>query len=171
MSFIRPEAQAVIHQWRGVWQGAAIVALGLWFAVGFFGVLSWLGWVLCLPGLALMWTGWLRARIRPRTGGQGVVEIDERQVTWLTGEGGTRFSLDDVVRIDIETNDRGPFEDDMFWIFTLHDGSRHEVSGGAADGESIFDALSAFSGVNFENVIRASSSTDNARFAIWQKGD
>lgn len=171
MSFVRPEVLAGLKRWRGVIEAAVFLVPGLWMMLVMFGLLRFIGAAVFLFGVALLIPGLRRARFNPKAGDRGVLEVNERQVTWFTADGGDVFSLEDVVRIEIETNDRGPFEDDMLWYFTLSDGRRPEVIGAAAEGDTIFDLLATFDNVNFENVIKASSSTICDRFLIWQKRD
>ncbi|MGB0969107.1 MAG: hypothetical protein ACPGUX_13055 [Halocynthiibacter sp.] len=171
MSFIRPEVQTLLKQWAA----PAFLALVLLFCVRLIstGNLIWMivGSIGALVCAYFLWFQIKLARIVRRTGGAGVVEVVEREFSWFTAQGGTRFSLDDVVKIEIETNDQGPFAEDLFWYFTLSDGNRHEVLGSAAEGQSIFDLLSGFPGVDYEKVIKASSSTICDHFLIWQKRD
>ncbi|WP_107496719.1 hypothetical protein [Thalassobius sp. I31.1] len=171
MSFIRPEVAAHFRRWRGVLEGVAFLLVGLWMFLRLYGAVKLVGALVFLVGLGLCWNAIRRAKLRQREGGKGVIEVTERRFSWFTADGGTRFSLDDVVKIEIETNDRGPVEEDLFWYFTLFDGSRHEVAGSAAQGDTIFDLLATFPGVDYEKVIKASSSTICDHFLIWQKRD
>lgn len=101
MSFIRPEARENLMRWREALAGAAVVALGLWWAVGSLGMIRWAGVVLVLLGAALTWSGVQRARFRGGCGGLGVVHVDERQITYLAPVGGGFASLDALVQVDI----------------------------------------------------------------------
>lgn len=88
MSFIRPEASAFVDRWREVMIGVVVVALGIYWASGF-GLLKWVGIVVILIGAALLVAGVQRARFRMGKGGPGVVQVDERQITysarWMAG--------------------------------------------------------------------------------------
>lgn len=171
MSFIRPEAAARLRRWQGAIVGVALLVIGLWFAARSFGALAFLGYALILAGGALGWTGWQRARIRISHGGPGVIEVTERQLSYFAAEGGVRFSLDDVIRIEIVTTDSGPISDDMFWLFALNDQSLLRIPASAEGAGVLIDMLAGFPGTNYDAVIRASGSTARDRFLIWQKGD
>ncbi|WP_039018737.1 hypothetical protein [Halocynthiibacter namhaensis] len=171
MSFIRPEVASLLIRWLA----PAMLGLLLMFFLRllFSGNVVWMmvGGIGSVASGYFLWFQIKLARIVRREGGAGVVEVVEREFSWLTADGGTRFSLDDVVKVEIETNDQGPVAEDLFWYFTLVDGSCHEVGGSAAKGASIVDLLAGFPDADYENVIKASSSTICDRFLIWQKRD
>lgn len=171
MSFIRPEATARMRQWQGVIIGVVLLAIGIWFAARGFGALAFLGYAMVIAGVALGWAGWQRARIQISDGGPGLVEVKEKQLSYFAAEGGVRFSLNDVVKIEIVTTDVGPFADDMFWLFELKDRSLLRIPSSAEGGEALIDVLAGFPGADYEAVIKASGSTARERFLIWQKGD
>ncbi len=169
MSFIRPEAQVFLGRWGGlmVWGGLAL--FNLWLALTSTGLYVIIGGIAGLFAAWMAWDALRNLRIQRRSGGSGVVEIVERRITWFAASDGVAFSLDDVIAIDIETYDQGI--DDIFWAFSLSDGERHLIPGAAEGAQAFIDALSLFPGANYENVIKASTSTDCARFSIWQKRD
>lgn len=171
MSFIRPEAGDLLRTWRDVIIGVVVFALGLWFGTQSFGALALFGVALMITGVALGWAGWQRARIRISHGGPGVIELTERQLSYFAAQGGVRFSLDDVIRVDIETTDGGPIADDLFWVFRLSDQSLWRIPGSADGAQVLIDMLAGFPGADYDAVIRASATTVPDRFLIWQKGD
>ncbi len=169
MNFIRPEVRAALWRWREVLLGAVITALGANWAFGSFGVMGWLGWVVLVVGLSLLIAGLQRARVRPRSGGPGVVELDEGQLSYLHPENGAIVTLPAVIRIEIETTGAGPVEDDLFWRFFQNNGYRARIPASAVGGERLFDSLAGFPGADYQKVIEASGSTEPHVFVIWQK--
>lgn len=171
MSFIRPEARAAIWRWRDVLAGAPVLALGLYWAFGTGGILSWIGYAVSTFGVVMMFTGLQRGRFLRSEGPRstGVIELDERQLTYYGVGAGVIVPLGAVARIEIETNDRGPINDDAFWRFTLADLSVSRIPSSAVGSEKLFDALAAFPGADYEKVIAAAGSIENARFLIWEK--
>lgn len=169
MNFVRPEVRTALWRWREVLLGAAITALGANLAFGSFGVLGWLGWLVLLVGLSLLVAGLQRARVRPRTGGPGVIELDEGQLSYLHAENGAIIMLPAVTRIEIETTDGGPLEDDLFWRFYQDNGYGARIPASAVGGERLFDALASFPGADYQKVIEASGSTQPHVFVIWRK--
>ncbi|MDQ2091722.1 hypothetical protein [Marimonas arenosa] len=165
MSLIRPEARAAIWRWREVLVGAVVTALGANWALTAYGVLGWIGWPVLLAGLALLAAGLQRARVRPRSGGAGVVELDEAQLSYFLPEGGVVVPLAQVVRIEIETAPG----DVLVWIFTDAAGERAFIPASAVGAERLLDALAQFPGASYNRVIEASGATGRNSFVIWQK--
>lgn len=174
MSVIRPEARATLWRWRDVIAGALVLSLGLYWGLGTGGILSWIGYAVTVFGMVIISTGLQRGRFL-RSGearSTGVIELDERQLTYFGVGAGVVVPLGAVTKIEIETNDRGPMEDDIFWRFTMGaegDSGLARIPASALGHEKLFDVLSAFPGADYEKVIAASGSTDKSRFLIWQK--
>jgi hypothetical protein len=113
----------------------------------------------------ILWSGLRRARIRSAHGGVGVVQIDERQVTYLAPVGGGFASLDDVVRIEIGRDLAGL----PVWRFQQL-GAVLTIPARAEGAEAIFDALTALSGANIDAAIRAVNTPPNDTVVIWTRG-
>ncbi|MDU8928485.1 hypothetical protein RXV86_13930 [Alisedimentitalea sp. MJ-SS2] len=165
MNLIRPEARDAFWRWREVVFGAVVTALGANWAFTAYGILNWLGWVVLIIGLGLLITGLQRARVRPRSGGVGVVDLDEARLSYLLPQGGIVVPLSQIVRIDIDTFAGGS----MVWVFTDEDGHKARIPAGAAKAEKLLDALSHFPGASYNRVIEASSAKGDNSFVIWQK--
>ena len=73
MSLIRPEARAQIFRWRECIAGAFIITVGVWLGLRTSGLAWWFSVALIAVGLLGFWAGLQRARIRPRSGGRGVM--------------------------------------------------------------------------------------------------
>ena len=167
---IRPEVRAMITRYSEVLAGAAIVLLGI-LAFSQFG-LFWqgLGILLVVTGLAFAWTAWRRVRLTAKTqDGPGVVEVDERQITYFAPLGGGAVSINDLARVTILTSDQGPVAQDVNWLLEENGGSRLLIPNSAEGAAQLFDALSPLKGVDFEAAIRAMGSTATDSFVIWAK--
>ncbi len=168
MSLVRPAARAAIWRWREVFVGAFVAALGVNWALGGIGLMRWIGWPVLVIGCALLITGLQRARVRPRSGGAGVVELDEAQLTYFLPEGGVVVPLSLVTRIEIEAlGDEAHGE--MRWIFTDRDGQEARIPASAVGAERLMDALAQFPGAHFQKVIAASAARKPENFVIWQE--
>lgn len=169
MPLIRPEVTGWILRWREVIFSMFIVAAGLWlFNLGgvFYPVV---GFLAALLGAGLGYTAWRRVRFPAGAGGAGVVEVDERQITYFSPSGGRAVSIDALVRVEIETHSAGPFQPDLFWIFYSDGESPLRIPGGASGTEGLFDALSALPGADYAAASQAATSAEQALFVIWQK--
>lgn len=168
MNLVRPEVRAAIWRWREVLVGALVTGLGANWAFGGIGIMQWIGWPVLLLGFALLITGLQRARVRPRSGGVGVVELDEAQLTYFLPEGGIVVPLSLIARIEIEAlgdEERG----EILWIFTDREGRKARIPASAAGAERLLDALAQFPGAHYQKVIAASAARKPENFVIWQE--
>ena len=170
MSFIRPEVRDGVLRWREVLIGAAVLLVGLYLLASGIGLQKWLGGAMGLVGLALIWEGMRRARFPAPGGGAGMVDVDERQITYFGPLGGGSISINDLVRVSVRTSDLGPLAPDLYWDFFDGEGQSLTIPGDAEGAELIFDALSALEGVDYEAATRAAGATDNQLFTIWRRG-
>lgn len=167
---IRPEIREMLARYGEVLAGGMVVLLGV-LSFKQFG-LFWqgLGAVLVLAGLGIAWTAWRRVRLTAKThDGPGVVEVDERQITYFAPLGGGAVSINDLARVTILTNDQGPFAEDVHWLLEENGGTRLLIPNSAEGAAQLFDALSPLKGVDFEAAIRAMGSTASDSFVIWAK--
>lgn len=166
---IRPEITAALLRWREALIGLAVFLLSAYGAATAFGVVKWLSWLGVAIGAALMWEGARRARFPAGAGGPGVVELDERQITYFGPTGGAAVSVDDLSRVEIRTTDAGPMNSDLFWVFTQTDGLILRIPGDAQGVEVLFDALAMLPGVDYHAATQAAGTTRPQHFVIWQK--
>ena len=168
MSFIRPEAVAWLRKWREALFGGAFLLFNLQLAASSVGLLKGIAWAGVLVGAALFIEGLRRGRLPDKDGGLGVVEVDERQITYFGPLGGGALSIDELARVKVRTTDQGPQVSDFFWEFTDRDGQRLTIPGNAENAGALFDALTALPGADYEAVIRASGMTEASEFLVWE---
>ncbi len=177
MAFIRPELRALFHRFFSNWTEVYAVIFGLWFGL-------WLLWegirfgaiTPILAGLAALAVTGLafyafRQRARFPRGGTapGVIEVTEHRIGYLSAEGGGFVDLDALTRLEVITTDDGPFAPDVFWVF-IHDAGPPLLVPTEAEGSDIlFDALASLPGISWETALTAFSSTEPARFLVWEK--
>lgn len=168
MSFVRPELAEALTRWREAAVGAALVVLGAWWAWDAFGFHLWLGIAVSIVGAAILLEGIRRARFRPGSGGPGVVEVDERQITYFGPETGGAVSIDTLARVMILTTDDAPGGDDAHWMLEDESGAMLLIPASAAGAEQLFDAIAALPGADHEAVLRAMGSTVRKRHVVWE---
>ncbi|MCG6885289.1 MAG: hypothetical protein LJE62_16190 [Silicimonas sp.] len=168
MSFVRPEAAAFLKKWREAMIGAVVLMFNLNMAAGSSGVLNAFAWVGVLLGAALFIEGVRRARLPDKSGGLGVVEVDERQVTYLGPHGGGALSIDELARVKVRTAEKGKAGSDFFWEFTDRSGQRLTIPGDAENASALFDALTVLPGADYEAVIKASGLKEQREFLVWE---
>lgn len=169
MSFIRPEVAEALKRWKDVVVGASIGLFGLWLATQTYGIRSQFGAALILVAVALIYSGLQRARRPKGSGGPGVVEVDERQITYFGPEDGGAVSIDALSHIDVVASGEGDRASDFLWVFHQPDAPPLYVPGNAEGAQDIFDALAALPDVDFEGVIAVSKSRRAAQRRIWAK--
>lgn len=163
MSFFRPEAVAGLKRWREVAVAALVVLFGLWWGLAGLGLIALIGWLLALGGAALFWAAVQRARFRGGSGGLGVVEVDERQVTYLAPVGGGFAAMDLLTEISIAPDRAG------LPVWRFRSGMEMlTIPASAAGTEALFDVLTALPGANIEAAIRATRLRPAETTVIWR---
>ncbi|WP_208353750.1 hypothetical protein [Pseudaestuariivita rosea] len=170
MSFIRPEVQHFIRRWREVIAGLVVMLFGVYLLIAGVGLQVALGGVLVVGGLVGGLAGYRRARFATGSGGVGVVELDERLITYFAPQGGRSVSIDDLVRLEVRTTNKGPFVNDLFWYLHSSDSYTPLIIPNDAKGvECMFDVINALPGADYKTATTAMTSAENANFVIWQK--
>jgi len=166
---IRPEVLAVFRKYSEVILGLVLAGLGGWVLLrsGWFWML--VGAAVMLAGLALAYIAWRKLAFRSNEVGPGVVEVDERQISYFSAYEGGAVSIEALSRITVITNDEGPWAEDMHWVLEEDGGSRLVIPNSAAGAEKLFDAFSALPGVDYTMAARAMGSTQNDSYVIWAK--
>lgn len=161
MSFIRPEARAGLMRWRELLIGAALDIAGLVVVMGptranlIFGVL------LMLLGTVLMVIGLQRGRFRTAGGGAGVVQVDERQITYLGPESGGIIALEDLRQLAIVPPHT--------WELVDLRGVPVRIPVDAEGTEALFDAFSALPGISTARLANVGRVRPTSRTIIWEK--
>jgi hypothetical protein len=163
MSFLRPQAVAELQRWREALAGGAVAALGLYWATGL-GLIRWTGVALLVLGALLIWSGIQRARFRAGHGGLGVVQVDERQIAYLSPLGGGFVSVDALIRVEIGPDRSG------FPVWRFHEVDSCLTIPASAEGTGdLYEALAALPGVDMQAAIRASAGRPDKAIVIWRK--
>jgi hypothetical protein len=162
--FIRPEARAALWRWREVLAALLLAVVGLWWGLTSFGLLMWLGWAMCGGGAVLAFIGVQRVRFA-RSGGIGVVTVDERRVAYFGPLTGGVVDLDDLARLEIEPEAYPA----PHWILTGQDGTRVEIPVDATGSDVLFDAFAALPGLRTGVIVDVLSRTPAARTVLWAR--
>jgi hypothetical protein len=164
VSFIRTEAQNSLRQYRGFILAGLIGMVGAYVLMTTFGTARLAGiFILVVAGLVGQ-DAYRRFSFPSGSGGPGVVEVDERQVSYLSSGGGASISLDSLDRVELHRNGRGR----ITWVFFGTD-EMLSVPGDAEGTDKLFDALVALPGVNYDQAHAATQGKGSDLFLIWQK--
>ena len=109
----------------------------------------------------------------PRAAAQETVEFDDTTIRRRIANGPVEsITWADLAAIDIVTTDAGPYVEDVFWLLAGRDPARGCAIANEAEGFTLLLArLQALPGFDNGAVIRAMTSTGNARFAVWRRPD
>ena len=168
-NLIRPEAKAALLRHQQTIMGGAIVALGLWLASLSFGIVLWFAYAVTLVGFVVAIDGLRRARFSKAASGDGpgIVEIDERRISWMSAHFGGAVDMDLLKMVEVQVTAGAK----ALWIFTQTDGQRLAVPSAAQGAEKLIDALAALKGFDFATALKALEAKKEQRFVLWRAGD
>lgn len=109
---------------------------------------------------------WLNSLFKGSAGDSGI-SVDDIGVSVRLADGTTEsVQWDELIEVSVVTNDKGPFEEDTFFVL------RSENSGCVVPGlrsAALLRRIQKLPGFDNEKVIEAMGSTSNARFICWQR--
>ncbi|MBK0400345.1 hypothetical protein H0I76_14185 [Limibaculum sp. M0105] len=146
MSFVRPEAAALVRRWAEPAAAAVLLLAAGREAVIAFGAGRGFGWIaLAAALLAALWLRVALVRALSAQGGEapGVVEIREREIRFFGPYAGGSVDLDALVRIEVVVPARGV---GALWRLAASDGHVLVVPAVAQGAEKLIDAFSALPG-------------------------
>ncbi|WP_300068549.1 hypothetical protein [uncultured Ruegeria sp.] len=164
MSFIRPEAKLALWRWREVLVAVFVLILGLSWVSGPGGLLGWIGWVLVAVSLALAVIGVQRARFRTGTGGQGVVTIDEGQITYLGPLDGGIVATREIERLALD-----PTLHPAHWVLDQPGQPALHIPVNAEGAEALFDVFSNLPGLKTEQMLAELNRGSSIPVVIWER--
>ncbi|GAA6179865.1 hypothetical protein NBRC116594_13030 [Shimia sp. NS0008-38b] len=165
MSFIRPEARAMVAQWREALLGGAVLLIGLWWASGF-GVMKWLGIGLVAIGAVLIVSGVQRARFRTGQDGPGMVQVDEGEVAYFGPLNGGSVSIRSLSRVVLDGRSTP-----AVWALYQPGQAPLHIPVTAAGADALFDAFASLDNIRTEHMLSQLKATPNQPVVIWTKDD
>lgn len=167
--FLRPEARAAIKRWREAGIGLVVALLSVQLAMNSSGGRRGLAFAVTLLGVAVFIEGIRRARLPRDGGGAGVVEVDERQISYFGPNGGGAVAVEGLMRIEVRAQ-RG--EQRFDWLFTDMGGDVLTIPSNAEGALAIFDAVSVLKGARIENITVAAAAAgarDGETRTVWKR--
>lgn len=159
---LRPELRETLRRGREALAGLCVVLFALWWGTGTFGLTRWLAVALGLFGAALVWTGVQRWRFVRGGGGPGVVEVDERRLTYWGPLSGGTVDLDDLLRLDLHPGGRP-----VHWLLTPRSGEALAVPVDAQGAEALLDLFTALPGLRIEALLAALARREGPAVTLW----
>ena len=164
MSFIRPEAIGFLHKHSGLVFASLILTVGIFIIATSYGIIRIVGIFFLIIGVLIGHDAYRRFKFPSGKGGAGLVDVDERCVSYLSAEGGMSISMDTLDRIEVHRNAKGRIN----WVFYGPEGIL-SVPGDAEGTSKLFDALVALPGVNYTQAEAATHGKGPDLFLIWQR--
>lgn len=161
--FLRPEARAAFYRHRDLLIGAAVMALGLYWALTKFGLLVWVGWAFVIAGVGLLAAGLQRLRFTSEHGGVGIVTVKEGQITYLAPFNGGLVAQSEITALILDRT-----LDQPAWIIRQLGQHDVEIPVNAEGAEKLFDAFGALQGLSMSDLLAAVESPEKQQFVIWE---
>lgn len=163
MTFVRPEVKARLWQWREALVGGGLLVLGALWGLTEGGVLAALGAALAITGGLLIFVGVQRARFRTEAGAPGLVQVDERQVTYFGPDTGGFLSIDALARVDLDPT----AEPHPSWVLTDVAGQSLSIPTHAENAEALFDVFATLEGIRTEAMLQQLRARPKKPVRIW----
>ncbi len=170
MPIFRADALHTLKRWQepiviGVFLLATLRVLWLAFI--------WSSWVMALFGIvlasivgSLFYVALLRIRLRSDESSPGLVEIDERNITYLAPHLGGVVSIDFIRKIDVSPTRSGGRN----WVLYSFEGPPVLIPFNAQGADKLIEAFSALHGLGVERISKAVRSNSLVIETIWEKG-
>lgn len=150
MTLFRPDAVATLGRLAEPLSAGAAVALGLWLML-LGGWLLWpLGGLVVVLGLAWAVQALRRLRFRQPARTPGLVEVDEKQIGFLSAETGGFVSMDELAELRL-VRLRGA----RYWRLKQTDGQALLVPVDAEGSDRLYDAFAALPGMDSQALVAA----------------
>jgi hypothetical protein len=162
---VRAELKDWAARWHEALIGAGIGALGLYWALTSFGLLSWIGWGLVALSPVMIFAGIQRGRFRTGSGGPGVVRVDEGQVAYFGPLTGGAVALSEVTRLSLDAQSVPPV-----WVLEQPGQPELTVPLTAEGADALFDVFAALPGIRTDRMLEEMRRASGPhRVVIWEK--
>lgn len=163
--FIRPEMKARLWRWREALVGTGVALFGVWVASTTIGFVSIIGSGLAIVGALLVFSGVQRARFRVGIDGAGVVQVDERQVTYFGPTDGGAVSIETLTRVELRPMLGGTHA----WVLFDTAGAPLIIPTNAEHADSLFDVFGVLDKFETQKMLNALNERPAQSVVIWQK--
>ena len=161
MSLLRPEVAAALYRWREALVGALFLAVGLRWALTSFGALFLIGCGFAAAGAALIAAGIQRGRFRAGGGGAGVVDVDERRITYFGPFGGGAVAVEDLNELGVDGAHN--------WHLTDASGQILMIPMTAEGADALFDAFTALPDLHGSDLVAAARRPAKGYTVVWSR--
>ena len=163
--FMRPEARELLWRWRETLIGFALAGVGLWWSLGSFGIVRWIGVILTIGALTLLIAGVQRARFRQTGDGPGIVQVAERRLAYLGPLTGGQMDIADLIRLELDPTGHPA----AHWILTGLGGQSIAIPINAQNADALFDLFGSLEGIQTTALLNVLLNTPAVCVTVWEK--
>lgn len=139
--------------------------LGIWIASTTIGFVSIIGSGLAIVGALLVFSGIQRARFRGGSDGAGVVQVDERQITYYGPTNGGAISIGALIRVELRPMLGGAHS----WVLIEAGGAPLIIPTNAEHADLLFDVFGVLERFETQKMLKALNERAAHSVVIWQK--
>ncbi|MBZ0128965.1 MAG: hypothetical protein K8F59_07600 [Rhodobacteraceae bacterium] len=166
--FLRPELKGQLIRWAEPVGAGAVALLGavlIWRGFSRYDDITlMIGIALLLLGAAAFAAAYRRAQFHRDADGPGVVEVTERQITYMTPHGGGSVDIEALTRIEIRTL----LEHGRSWVLKQSEGPALYIPIDAYGVDKLFDAFAVLPGLEPARLIAALKAGGDQRDVVWR---
>ncbi|GAO40795.1 hypothetical protein SCH01S_51_01280 [Sphingomonas changbaiensis NBRC 104936] len=115
---------------------------------------------------------WFKRKTRPlEAESRWAIAIDGERISVRDNVGETKtVAKSDLSAVAVETNDSGPWGADVWWLlFDCSDRLACAFPQGATGEKAVIDYIMRLPAFDYEAMIKAMASTENAVFPVWRR--
>lgn len=144
--------------------GLGLMVLGVWLGVTGIGFVRIIGAAVAIAGAVLIFAGVQRVRFRVGSGGPGVVQIDEAQVTYYGPLNGGVISLGALTLVELVGAGVA-----QHWRLTEPGTAPLSIPTKAEGADLLFDAFATLQGLDVPRMLNALAHGAEHPVVIWRK--
>jgi hypothetical protein len=155
----------VIWRWRESLAGFVVALAGLYLAVTGTGLAQMFGFSMVVAAAVLMFAGLQRARFRIGSGGPGMVQVDEGQVTYFGPFDGGSVAIRQLSLVELDPKTKPTSS----WVLTEIGQPPLAIPTTAEGAEALFDVFASLEGIRTERMLAELQKEPKKRVVIWQR--
>ena len=145
--------------------GASVALLGAWMVLGGRGIVTIVGVLITVGGIALCVAGWQRTRFRRDRNGAGVVSVTEGQITYFGPVTGGTIATASIGEVVLNPGNDLPPQ----WELRAPGVDPIRIPSNAEGAEALFDVFGGLQGLNMEELLATLADPGPVPRIIWTR--
>ena len=169
MDLLRPEVKGWLYKWKEPIISTFIALMGL--RLVHYGlsnhklVLIVVGSTIALISICAVVVSYIRISFSKFPNGVGIIEVKEKQIIYFDPSGGSVFSSDSLISIELNFSDKLG----LIWSLKTEDGSFVEIPLNASGNEKLFDVFMTLPKIDQAHLLNSVKNPGNSSKIIWSK--